>query len=163
MLSTRAARTVVLLLGASLLWAGSVCGEPAKPETKLTLSSLPAAVRKTAEEQTKGATIRGISKEVAEGKTVYEIETKANGRNRDLIIGADGTLLVTEEQVPLTALPAPVRATLEKSAGKAKILLIETVTLRDSLAYYEAQVSAGGKRSEIKVGPAGNLIPPDAK
>ncbi len=38
---------------------------------KLELKDLPSAVRKTVEEQTKGATIKGIAKEKEKGKTVY--------------------------------------------------------------------------------------------
>ena len=46
---------------------------------KLELKDLPPAVRKTVEEQTKGATIKGIAKEKEKGKTVYEVETMGNG------------------------------------------------------------------------------------
>jgi len=151
------------LLGSCLLFTSCAPAQDAKNETKLTLTSLPAPVRKTAEEQRKGAQIRSIEKELHEGNSVYEVAMTVNGRTRDIIIAADGALLIAEQEMTLAELPAPVRATLEENAGKAKILLIESVAQRDSLAYYEAQVSASGERSEIKVSPAGDLIPQERK
>ena len=149
---------------ACLLAAGSLVGsiglaQEGKSEKAVSLKSLPAAVRKTALEQSKGATIVGLSKEAGEdGKMVYEVEMKASGRGRDIIIAGDGTLLILEQQVPMASLPVAVRATIEKNAGKRKILLVETVTQADTLAYYEAQVRDRKAIAEIKVGRDGQLI-----
>jgi len=157
-----------LLMGSILLIAGlAVVGPAVAAESKaaeagagkgIPMSSLPAAVQATVKEQTRGAVIRNISKEVEHGKTVYEIETKVGKHSRDMIIGADGKLMIVETQVVMDSLPAPARETFMKNVGKGKIVLLESVALGDSLAYYEAQVDANGKRSELKVDPSGRVV-----
>ena len=143
----------VVLCGSALA-AEKKAAEPAS----IPLASLPAAVQTTVKAQTQGAVIHNISKEIENGKTVYEIETKVGTRSRDMIVGADGALMVVESQVALDSLPAAVRSTIVKSTGKGKIAVLESVTLGDSLAYYEAQIVTAGKRSEVKVDPAGHVI-----
>ena len=55
----------------------------AKPaEGKSTLADLPAPVRATVEAETRNATLKGVSKEQENGKTVYELESLVNGRTR---------------------------------------------------------------------------------
>ena len=153
------------LVGAGLVLGGAVWAAE-KPKEKRgekskdsrAMERLPAAVRKTALDQIKGGVVRSISSEVEDGRKVYEFETTVDGRTKDMIIAADGTLMLVEDQVALDALPAPVRATIMKSVGKGKIVVLESVTQRSTLAYYEAQVRTGSKRSEIKVDPSGRLI-----
>ena len=142
-------------------WMASPTGATeGPPAANAFLDSLPAAVRQTALEQTQGATIRGVSKEPGEdGATVYEVETRANGLTRDIIIGADGTLLISEQQVRLAALPRAVRNAILKGAGKKRIVLVESVTKGGTLVYYEAQLRSGKALSELKVDPAGKRIP----
>ena len=155
-----------LFVGLLFSSAALLLGGPAQAAEKkaaaepasIPLASLPAAVQATVREQTKGAVIRNISKEIENGKTVYEIETKVGTRSRDMIVGADGALMVVESQVVLDSLPEPVRSTFVKNTGKGKIVVLESVTLGDSLAYYEAQIMTAGKRSEVKVDPSGHLV-----
>ena len=149
-----------LLVTAWILLSGSAhAAEWKAAESKgIAVESLPPAVQTTVREQTKGAVIHNISKEVEHGKTLYEVETKVGGRSRDMIIGADGKLMVVEAQVVMDSLPAPARETYMKHIGKGKIVALETVSLGDSLAYYEAQIEANGKRSELKVDPNGNVV-----
>src|SRR5258706_14767318 len=82
-------------------------------EKKLKKSDLPAAVQKTADEQSKGATVRGYGSEIEGGKKVYEVELTVNGHSRDVTIAADGAVLEIEEQVALDSLPAAVREGLQ--------------------------------------------------
>ena len=62
-----------------------------------------------------------------------------------------------ERKVTLQQLPAPVKATILKEAGKGKIREIEEVT-RGSEKFYEAEWIRGGKEVEIKVAPDGKLL-----
>ena len=92
---------VSILLSLSLLSFGTVRAQQKPNESKekdeggkiLDMNKLPAAVQRTVREQTKGATIRGLAKEVENGKTQYELETKVNGHNRDLLIDPAGKVL----------------------------------------------------------------------
>ena len=140
----------VLLLGGTSFAADS--------EKKVKMKDLPAAVQAAVKEQSKGATIKGLAKEVEDGKTLYEMELKtAAGTSKDITFDADGKVVSLEEQVNLSAIPAPARAAIEKAVGKGKISLVETVTTKGT-TYYEAQYKAGGKSAEVKVDAAGQPV-----
>jgi hypothetical protein len=138
---------------AMLLSAGGLASEVA-----IKMKDLPTAVRKTVEEQGKGATLHGLSKEVEAGKTYYEAELKVNGRNKDVLIDATGAVVEIEEEAALDSLPEAARASIEKQAGKRRIVSVESVTKNNNIVAYEAKVQGTGKSSEIKVAPDGTLM-----
>jgi hypothetical protein len=124
-------------------------------EKHIKKSDLPAAVQKIAEEQRKGATVRGYSEETEDGKLEYEVEMTVNGHGKDVSIDPDGNVLEVEEQVNLGRLPAAVREGLQQKAGSGKIGKVESITKHGSLVAYEAHVMTGTKKSEVQVGPDG--------
>jgi uncharacterized membrane protein YkoI len=126
-------------------------------DTKIQIKDLPAAVQKTVTEQMKNATLVGVAKEIENGKTVYELETKVNGRGRDLMIGGDGAILSVEQEVDLESVPAPAKTAIEKKAAGGKIKKVETVT-EGNKVFYEAAMVVKGKNSEIKVAPDGSPV-----
>ena len=83
---------------------------------------------------------------------------RLHGHNRDVTIGADGSVLEIEEEVAIDSLPAAVRAGLLQLAGSGKITKVESLTKRGALVAYEAHVRTGTKRSEIQVGPDGKPL-----
>ena len=139
-------------VSATLLSAVSLASEIA-----IKMKDLPPAVRKTVEEQSKGATLRGLSKEVEAGKTYYEAELKVGGHTKDVLIDPSGAVVEIEEEVSLESLPQPVRDAIEKQAGKRKVVSVESVTKDNQIVAYEAKVQDAGKTVEIKVTPSGTL------
>ena len=127
-------------------------------EKKLQKSDLPAAVQKTVDEQSKGATVRGFSTEKENGQTIYEAELLVNGHTRDVSMDAAGAVLEVEEQVDLSSLPAAIQDGLKKKAGSGKITRVESLTKKGKLVAYEAVVQDGGKKHEIQVGPDGKPL-----
>jgi uncharacterized membrane protein YkoI len=127
-------------------------------EKHLKKSDLPAAVQKIADQQSQGATVRGYSVETEDRKLQYELSLTVDGHTKDVAIAADGTINEIEEQVFLDKLPSSVRDALQKKAAPGKILKIESLTKHDQLVAYEAQVTTGGKKSEIQVGPGGGSL-----
>src|SRR6266480_2153799 len=85
------------------------------PEQKVRMKDLPAAVQKAVQQETAGARLKGLAKEVEHGQTFYEAETVVNGRTRDVLFDASGKVVEIEEQILPTEAPAPVMAAL---AGK---------------------------------------------
>lgn len=127
-------------------------------ETKVQMKDLPPAVQKTVQEQTRNAKLRGFAKEVENGKTYYEAETTVNGKSRDVLIDADGTVVEVEEATTLAAIPEPARKALQQQAGASgKILRVETVT-KGSVVNYEAVIQKGGKKSEVAVHSDGSPV-----
>jgi len=144
----------ILLLVVSLALVGSVFAQ----EKRIKRSELPTAVEKTVVEQSKGATIRGFSEEKENGRTTYEAEMLVNGHTKDVQMDANGAVIEIEEQLDIQAVPAGVRAGLQAKAGKGKITKIESITKKDKLVAYEAQVVTDGKKSEVQVGSDGKPL-----
>src|SRR6266513_1387648 len=119
---------LVALLAGGLLLAGAASAQ----EKKIKRSDLPPAVEKTVVAQSAGATIRGFSAEKEKGQTLYE--------------------------VAMNSLAPVVKAGLQTKAGKGKILKVESLTKKDKLVAYEAQVDTNGKKSEVQVGPDGKPL-----
>jgi uncharacterized cupredoxin-like copper-binding protein len=125
--------------------------------SKLKLRDLPAPVQAVVKEHSKGGQIRGLAKEVANGKTVYEAELTVNGYTKDIIVDPQGKVLVVEEQTSMEQVPEPARAALTKGIGTGKLLRVEVVT-GGGRTSYEAQYVKGGKRGEVHVDPQGKPL-----
>jgi uncharacterized membrane protein YkoI len=142
------------LLVVGLLLAGSTFAQ----EKKIKRSELPAAVEKTVVIQSKGATIRGFNEEKEKGQTTYEVELVVDGHSKDVQMDANGAVIEVEEQVDLKGLSADIKAGLQAKAGEGKITKVESITKKDKLVAYEAQIVTGGKKSEVQVGPDGKPL-----
>ena len=147
-------KTTVLTAAVLLFLSGSVLAA----DKKLTKSQLPAAVQKTADEQSKGATVVGYSSEVENGKTEYEVKLKVDGHSKDVSIDPSGNVLEVEEEVALNSLSADVQAGLKKVAGPGTLGKVESLTKNGKLVAYEAKVTKSGKKSEVQVGPKGEKL-----
>ena len=145
---------LVAIAASGLLLIGSASAQ----EKKIKRSDLPPAVEKTVAAQSAGATIRGFSTEKEKGQTLYEVEMTVNGHSKDISIAPDGAIVEIEEQVALDSLSPEVKAGLQAKAGKGKILKVESLTKKDKLVAYEAQVDTDGKKSEVQVGPDGKPL-----
>jgi len=145
---------LVALVAGALLLAGTASAQ----EKKIKRSDLPPAVEKTVAAQSAGATIRGFSTEKEKGQILYEVEMTVNGHSKDVSMTADGSIVEIEEQVALDSLSPEVKAGLQAKAGKGKILKVESLTKKEKLVAYEAQVETNGKKSEVQVGPDGKPL-----
>ena len=122
---------------------------------QLKLEDLPAPVQNTVKAQTKNATLAGLSKEKEGGKTVYEVETRVNGKGRDLMVAADGTILSVEEETAIESIPAPAREAILKRAAGGKIKIVETVTKGSEVSYEATVAGKNGKNREFAVNADG--------
>lgn len=150
-------KRISVIMSIVLAMGGAVWGQDS--EKKVKMEQLPAAVQKTVKEQSKGATIRGFSKEVEKGKTFYEAELTVNGHAKDMLIDENGTVVEVEEEVALDSIPAAAKAAIQKGAGTGKILKVESITKGGALVAYEAQIQKGAKKSEVRVKPDGTPAP----
>ena len=145
-----------LLLSLGLALCANMVARASEEPVKM--KNLPKAVQATVQEQSKGATVRGLSKETDNGTTYYEVELKVNGHNKDVLIDSTGAVVEIEEEMAMASVPAAVKAELEKHIRGGKITMVESVTKNDAIVAYEAHVKTGRKHSEVKVGPDGQLI-----
>ncbi len=130
----------------------------AKAESKIKFESLPAAVQQAVkQEQSKGATLMGLAKEVEGGKTLYEAEFKVANRSRDIMFDGTGKAVTIEDEVAIDSIPAAARDAIVKFVAKGQLMRIETVT-GDGKTFYEAQVKKGVRKVETKVNADGSPV-----
>jgi hypothetical protein len=124
-------------------------------EDRLQKSDLPAAVQRTADAQSAGATLLGYTKDIKHRHVEYEVQLLVGDHTKDVTIDPQGNILEVEEQVAPDALPVNVFHGLSEQARKGTLVKVESLTKHGKIVAYEAQVENGGKRSEIRVGPDG--------
>jgi hypothetical protein len=127
-------------------------------ERRVKYSDLPPAVKETVQRETQGATVKGYSREVENGKIEYEVETMLDGKSRDIAIDPSGKIIEVEQQISLDAVPAAAMAAIRKGAGEGSIQKVEEVK-SDSETAYEAQIAGHGKHREIRVRADGSAAP----
>lgn len=127
-------------------------------EQRVTRRELPPAVARTVAAQSKGATVRGYSRERENGQTFYEVELLVNGLSRDVLIDTTGAVVEIEEQVAPADVPVVVREALLAAAGTGKLRSVESVTKGGQIVAYEGHVNTNGKWSEVKVDPDGKKL-----
>jgi uncharacterized membrane protein YkoI len=111
-------------------------------------------------------------------QTVYEVEVEINGKEVEIEVAADGTIISRkvedddegdddddgddeddedEEEVTLDEVPAAVKATILANAQGGTIEEIERET-EDGQVVYEAEVVINGKEYDIEVAADGKLL-----
>jgi len=69
-----------------------------KDEVKMTLSETPPAVREGLTREAGGAPIDKVDKEMKDGKTIYEIDVKSNGKTWEIQVDENGKLVSKKEE-----------------------------------------------------------------
>ncbi len=144
------------VLGACLS-AGAVFGD----EEKIPLDKVPKAVREAVQARFPGAELLGAEKEVANGKTQYEMAVKHEGKKIEATLTPEGKLLEFETQIAVKDMPRAVRRALESKYRGGKYKTVEAVTKvregNEKLEYYEVHIEAGKKKVEVSVTPDGRI------
>jgi hypothetical protein len=131
--------------------------------------SLPGPVKAAIEALYPQATIEESELE-EEGIKVYEVELEQEGKEVELTIAPDGTVMEKESEVALSDVPAAVQAAIVRAAEGAEIdevteeVTYWVVTLKKLEApqtTYEAEVIKDGKETEIEVGADGSIVEND--
>lgn len=123
-------------------------------DTKVKMGDLPPAVQAAVKEQTKTASLVGLSKETENGKTTYEAETTVNGKSRDVTFDKTGAIVSVEQEVDLDSIPAAAKAAIQKKIGTGQLKKVESVTEGKTVSY-EATILKAGKSSEVGVNADG--------
>jgi uncharacterized membrane protein YkoI len=126
-------------------------------ETKIARKDLPIPVQKAVDGQSKGAVIRGFTKEIENGKIEYEAELTVDGHSKDISFDGDGKVVALEEEVKLESLPAGARAAIQKAAQGGTLRKVESVT-EGGRSFFEGTIRKGGKSFEVQVDKDGTVI-----
>ena len=106
------------------------------------------------------AVIRHVSHETEDGIERCESESTNHGKSLDVNYKPDGTVLVIEEEVSATDVPAPVTAAINKRYPTATITTRERAT-EGAKVYFELGLK-GASVKEVQLAPDGRWISPKA-
>lgn len=158
-LSNRSYAAVALVACAGLWLSASRGGAPAVGE-------LPEAVKQAVAKILPGGQINEME---LERRTVqlYEVSVATGGRQHEITITADGTVLEMEEKIESGKTPEAVMKKLRDLAGDAKLKEIERIEVRDELKVvplgtprveYEAEYGVKGKERHIRLSEDGKQV-----
>ena len=102
-----------------------------------------------------------------EGLKVYEVELEQNGREIEVTLAKDGTLVEVETEMTVQDLPELVAKAIEKAAEGATIkevskevtyAVVKLVKLAQPQTSYEVELSKQGAECEIEVTADGTIL-----
>jgi hypothetical protein len=125
-------------------------------EEKVALDKLPAAVSKAVKAKFPRGVLKDASKEVEKGKTIYEVALRDAGRNIDISLKDDGTIVEIETQIAAADLPRAVVDGLKAKYPNGKVKKAESVARGDQLSF-EVILTDGDNTREIVLDPGGKI------
>jgi hypothetical protein len=137
-----------------LVFCASICLVSAAQSSKtVSIHQVPAAVKKTIEDQATGFKLGDIEREETDGELVYTATVNKSGQDRDFTVAEDGRLLSVE--VELEETPAAVQKTIKAQVGAGEVDTIERNVEED--AYEVDFIKKDGTDSFFSVTPDGRL------
>jgi uncharacterized membrane protein YkoI len=141
-----------------------VFGQANADEDKLSKDQMPKAVVSAFEKGYPNAKDVKFEKETFEGKMVYEVEYKENGKEYDILYSEDGTLVQKEEEIDVSSLPEPVTQAANKKYPQGKIEEAEKLMKPDgTVAGYEVEIEMDNKKVELELDVNGNILKTEEK
>lgn len=123
----------------------------------------PAAVTSAVEKAHAGAKALACKSEREGGATLYEVELRtADGRTLELEVHPDGMILLTEEQIVTSEVPAAVSEALHTTYAGATVRDAERLTAANGEISYEISFTSGGRKQSMTVTEAGALVEVEA-
>ncbi len=119
--------------------------------------AMPKAVQETALANMENALPVGISSVKKEQGLEYQVNTRLNGADHNLVIDETGKLLAVKDETNLESVPAAVRAAITKQAA-SKVVTLEKITEAGQVSYGAViPDEAPGKVVRIRLAPDGTI------
>jgi len=103
------------------------------------------------------ATLKSVSKERRDGKTVYEFESVDGMIKRDIIYDASGAVMEMEESIGFAQLSQPVQDAIKKDHPTMTVASCERLTAGD-LVQFEVVLRQGKKSLDVVYDANGNTV-----
>ena len=134
-------------------------GQAHASEEEVSKHQVPKAVLEAFEKAYPNAKEVEFEKEMIEGKAVYEVDYKENGREYEILYDSDGVILQMEETLDVKALPEPIAQAISKAYPKATIEDAEKVMKPDgTVIVYEVEIKTEGKKLELELDATGKIL-----
>lgn len=131
----------------------------ASEEKKITAKQVPQTVHEAFKKAYPAAQAVTYEEESTDGKPAFEVKFKEQGKEREALYGADGTLLETEEAIKVSELPEAVVKAVTKAHPHAKIKEAEKTLQPDgTVRGYEVEIAAGKKHLELELDANGVIL-----
>jgi len=151
--------TKAMVVGAALLLA-SAAGASA---VKIKKAELPEAVREAVDREAPGAHVVACWRNVGDREAVYEVDLKAGGRRKGLVVAVDGEVLVAQEEVTWAQLPEDVQRSFQRAAAGNDIEEVHQILHGGEVVGYGARIDGEGLRDfQYEGGPHGEPLAHDA-
>ncbi len=121
--------------------------------------TLPPAIQANFVKSYPEAKVLNVSKETENGKVEYQIESMDGTQRRDLIYLTDGTLVLYEELIPVSAVPKAVVDAVKTRYAKATISRSEKLFQNGTMTY-ELVLKGAPRVSEVELTPEGQWVSP---
>ena len=132
----------------------------AKPAPAAKKLSWPAPVEAAFKKAEPTATGKAVPPEVEGGQTIFEVESIDAGLRRDINYSADGAVVLYEEELKESDVPAAVMAAIKKRYPKATATTFERLFVtKDKSANYEI-VLKGASVKDVVLTPDGTWVTP---
>ncbi len=147
------------LITAALMTLPMILGQANAGGKELSKSQVPQAVIDAFEKAFPNAKPSEFETETFEGRAVYEVEYKENGKEYELLYSADGILVQTEEEIDVKSLPEPVAQAVNKAYPEATIKEAEKLMKPDgTLTGYEVEIKTEGKKIGLELDVNGKIL-----
>jgi hypothetical protein len=132
-------------------------------EKPIATRDAPVAVIQNVSARFPEARIAGVSTETVDGKPLYEVTLKQNGRTIDVTATPEGWLTLIEREIARRQLPRAVETLLRAQYPRATFKMVERVTSvagsAETLSFYEVLLIDKKKQMlEVQVSPDGKAI-----
>jgi len=122
-------------------------------EEGIPIDQVPEPARKALRELAGPGTVLRAERDSEDGVIVYGAKWTLNGTKHEAAVTADGTLIETEEIIPVANAPAAVRTAIAKHFAPGA----QVVVARKMIVVYEVEAKVDGKEKELLVFPTGQV------
>jgi Putative beta-lactamase-inhibitor-like, PepSY-like len=119
---------------------------------KLSLDKVPKSIMDAIKGRFPGADVLAVEKEKEDGKIMFDVELKHEGRKYEMDIKEDGTIIEIEKEVALKDVPAAVTQAIQAKFPSATIKEVMEVNKvegkQETPIHYEATIQIGDKKPQ---------------
>jgi hypothetical protein len=149
-----------LVSAAVLVALFALAAKTSAGEKDIPLDKLPKAVVDAFKAKFPGAKLtKAVEEKDDAGKPMFELGFTFKGYKYEVELQPDGTFIAIDKQIDFKELPKAVAKTLVDKYPKATYKIIEEVTKKDKVEYYEiALVTVDNVTFEVLVDPSGKTL-----
>jgi uncharacterized membrane protein YkoI len=153
---------------AALIVCVAVARAEDKKDKKITLDKAPKAVQEAIKGRFPKGEVSSIEKEVEDGKVVFDVELKSEGRKYEMDILENGTIIEIEKEVAAKDVPEAITKAVKARYPGAKIEEVMEVNKvkgkEETPIHYEVNIeTADKKKMEVIVSLDGKSVKTEAE